>query len=458
MRRSAGRRRSWKLRGAFTLALVAVWLAGPWSAGVLAQAPVPVPANANSFPDCIRAQVETQAAALPSVDERNYFQSPDVLLAAVWACAGYYADLQMVPAGRNLLGGLVIIMTIWTGIGFMFSGQLDFGRVLGFLFLAGFAFVVLDNYFHASPAAVPWLPAGQTSNGFVALFADQAVRWGEVIIGDADEQFQQAFVRAQVVSAETAVAGRLRVSADPDRVYSDALSNADAGDAEAVAGVLDMILFALRTGALYLWQKLMSSLLWLVGWMIYAQYVWGFFTLTVLTVLGPLFVPWMMVPQLDFLFWGWFKALINGMIYMLTASALYAATAMLLVAPLQRFAEIPVPTDPGSLLGALEFGGRMVVEYVPMVIMCLFAAFKVNALSSMVVAGSTMPGSGLGSALTKASSGMRTLAGRYGAPSGASKPLSPTTSPLSLRQRVGGAYDEARRRAGVGGRRGGRGR
>ena len=77
--------------------------------------------------------------------------------------------------------------------------------------------------------------------------------------------------------------------------------------------------------------------------MIYAQYVWGFFTLTVLTVLGPLFVPFMMIPQLDFLFWGWFKGLINGVVYMLTSAAMYAVATMVLIAPLQRLC-----ADPGA--------------------------------------------------------------------------------------------------------------
>ena len=75
-----------------------------------------------------------------------------------------------------MLGGLTVIMVIWTGIGFMFSGQLDMGKLLGTVFLAGFGFVIMDNYFHANPAAVPW--SSGTSNGFVALIANQAVAWG----------------------------------------------------------------------------------------------------------------------------------------------------------------------------------------------------------------------------------------------------------------------------------------
>ena len=65
---------------------------------------------------------------------------------------------------------------------------------------------------------------------------------------------------------------------------------------------------------------------------------------------------------------------------------------MLLVAPLQRIAEAPLPGDPGSILGVLDLFMRLFVEYVPMVVMALFAALKVNAVSGMIVAGGDAAG------------------------------------------------------------------
>ena len=450
MRRGLRRRRGvWKWRAALTLGVVAFWLAAPWSVSLWAQSVVPTPANAGNFPECIEGQVTARAAAAPGPQERNFFEDPDTLLNAVWVCAGHYADLRIVPIGQAMLGGLVTIMIIWTGIGFMFSGRLDFGSLLGTVFLAGFGFVILDNYFSASPAVVPWLPAGTTTNGFVAMFPDQAVIWGDLIMGDADEQFQRAFTEAQAAAAETYLAGTSRIAGDPDGIYADALSAQEAEPAEVSGGLMRWFALQVRLAGMSFMKRGMAVVLWLVGWMIYAQYVWGFFTLAVLTVVGPLFIPFMMIQQLDFLFWGWFKALINGVIYMLTASALYAAVAMLLVAPLQRVAQAPLPGDPGSILGVLELFMRLFFEYVPMVVMCLFAALKVNALSGMIVAGGTPPGSGLSSALSKAESGMRTLGGRYGAPRARWEvvPFSQSTGGGPSPQK---AYEEGWRRAGGG--------
>ena len=244
-----------------------------------------------------------------------------------------------------------------------------------------------------------------------------------------------------------------RVVGDPDNIHSEAVQSEN--PQESIAGRIRRAEFEVRMWLMGTFHWLISVILWLVGWMIYAQYIWGFFTLTVLTVVGPLFVPFMMISQLDFLFWGWMKALLNCVIYMLTASALYAATAMLLIAPLQRMAQAPLPGDPGLMVGTVELLARLAFEYVPLVIMALFAALKVNALSAMIVAGGTPVGSGLGSGLTKAVAGAQWLADRgSGAGAGGGDvPLSTATG----QQRAAEAVRDARRRTGGGGGGGGGG-
>ena len=336
----------WKARALLGVALAALWLWGPWTAGLGAQGLGP-PITLAPFPACINLQVNNRLANSPAPGDTNFFEDPDTLLEAVWLCAGNYAVGTILPIGRAILGGLVIIMIIWTGIGFMFSGQIDFGKLLGTLFLAGFGFILLDNYFFASE--VSWLPGGSPGRGIVGLFAEEAVELSSVIIGGADTDVARAFVSASRSAAETEGVVNLRIAGDPDRNYAEEIHNPWPG--ESIGAWVRRLRLQMRMVPIVLIKWLATIVLSLVGWMIYAQYVWGFFCLAVLTMLGPLFIPWMMIPQLDFLFWGWFKAMINGVIYMLTASALYAATAMLLVAPLERIAQAPVPDDPGSMAG-----------------------------------------------------------------------------------------------------------
>ncbi len=431
---------SWKARGLLALAVAGLWIWGPWSAGVGAQAVGP-PIALAPFPACINLQVNNRLANSPDPGDENFFEDPDALLEAVWLCAGNYAVATVLPIGRAILGGLVIIMIVWTGIGFMFSGQIDFGSLLGTLLLAGFGFILLDNYFFASEVA--WLPGATPGRGIVGLFAEEAVEMSSVIIGDADSDVARAFVSARNSAAETEGVTNLRIAGDPDRNYAEELHNP--WPDESIGAWVRRMRLQMRIIPIVLIKWLSTIVLTLVGWMIYAQYVWGFFCLAVLTMLGPLFIPWMMIPQLDFLFWGWFKAMINGVVYMLTAAALYAGTAMLLISPLERIAQAPLPGDPGSMAGVAELAWNLGVEYVPLVIMALFAALKVGAISGMIVAGGNPPGSGLGSALTKAESGARSLAGWKAGRAGAADARDVLSTDKG-RQRAAEAFREAHRR------------
>lgn len=441
---------SWKARGLLALAVAGLWFTGPWSVEVEAQ--VGPSFSAASFPACVRLQVEGVLASSPDAEDRNFFADPDDLLEAVWLCAGNYALSAILPIGYALLGGVVVIMIIWTGVGFMFSGELDMGKLLGTLFLAGFGFIMLDNYFFVSE--VTWLPGAQPGRGIVGLFSEEAVEMSELIMGDADTRFQRSFALAMGSTEDTERAVRARIEADPNGYYRERIN--EPWPDESIGAMINRWKMQLRLAPLYFLKWFASVVLWLVGWMIYAQYVWGFFCLAVLTMLGPLFIPWMMIPQLDFLFWGWVKAMINGVIYMLTAAAMYAAVAMLLVVPLARVAQAPIPDDPGSLMGLMDVAWRLGTEYLPMVLMSLLAALKVNALAAMIVAGGGPVASGLSSRISQAESGTlgamaagSWLGNRFGS-GGANAPLSTTTGAQQ-------AYQEGRRRAGGGSRPGGGG-
>lgn len=49
--------------------------------------------------------------------------------------------------------------------------------------------------------------------------------------------------------------------------------------------------------------------------------MYGYVATAVLLLLGPVFIPFKIVPQMDWLFWGWFRAFIQFAFYQLVASA-----------------------------------------------------------------------------------------------------------------------------------------
>jgi len=63
---------------------------------------------------------------------------------------------------------------------------------------------------------------------------------------------------------------------------------------------------------------------------------YGFIATAVCVLVGPIFVPFFIVPKLEWLFWGWFKAFIQYAFYQVTAAAVVYIIGNLLVGILQR--------------------------------------------------------------------------------------------------------------------------
>src|SRR5215470_2952477 len=57
----------------------------------------------------------------------------------------------------------------------------------------------------------------------------------------------------------------------------------------------------------------------------------GLIAQAVLLLVGPVFVPFLVVPKMDWLFWGWFKAFLQYSFYQVVASAFVYIFAQLLL-------------------------------------------------------------------------------------------------------------------------------
>ncbi len=58
----------------------------------------------------------------------------------------------------------------------------------------------------------------------------------------------------------------------------------------------------------------------------------GFVGVGLCVLTGPLFLPWMLFPGLEFIFWGWFKAFLQYAFYQVVASAVVFITAKFVIA------------------------------------------------------------------------------------------------------------------------------
>jgi hypothetical protein len=115
----------------------------------------------------------------------------------------------------------------------------------------------------------------------------------------------------------------------------------------------------------------------------------GLIAEAVLVLIGPIFIPFFIVPKMDWLFWGWFKAFLQYSFYQVIAAAFVFIFAQL-------------------LLGFFHFftGGMSVDQWMttlPVIfiflLIAIYGLLKVPALTNHLFSGSAGASSGLGAVL-----------------------------------------------------------
>jgi len=93
-------------------------------------------------------------------------------------------------------------------------------------------------------------------------------------------------------------------------------------------------------------------LLALLELVIFAVIAFGYIAVGVLVLIGPVFIPFMIVPKLDFLFWGWLKAFFQYAFYPVIANAFLFVMAKLMLSLLNPYTATSF-TDFAVALGKL---------------------------------------------------------------------------------------------------------
>jgi hypothetical protein len=119
----------------------------------------------------------------------------------------------------------------------------------------------------------------------------------------------------------------------------------------------------------------------------------GDVAVTVCVLLGPIFLPFFIVPKLDWLFWGWFRAFLQFAFYRVVASAVLFIIAS--AADKMRQA-LPVG-DAGGAINGYEF-----MPTVLFAIVCVMVMLKIPTLTSNIFSGSAGSDGGIVSTLQTA--------------------------------------------------------
>ena len=107
---------------------------------------------------------------------------------------------------------------------------------------------------------------------------------------------------------------------------------------------------------------------------------YGFIATAVCVLVGPIFVPFFIVPKLEWLFWGWFKAFIQYAFYQVIAAAVVYIIGNLLIGSL----ELP---PPGSLSPVQLMAWFPVLLIV--LLASIYALLKIPTLTNHIFSGTS---------------------------------------------------------------------
>jgi type IV secretory pathway VirB6-like protein len=238
--------------------------------------------------------------------------------------------------GQNLFRALATILVAWYGIKAALSagehrGGLHFGNFVTLILVISFGFAMVNYYDTPIPGV---------GRDFHHLITDEAAYLSNRI-GQANAQ---------------------RIADDTNYV----LGNLEApGITQPIATFLYALLWigAVVTEALAL-----------------IIVAFGVVATAVCILLGPVFIPFFIVPRLDWLFWGWFKAFIQYSFYQVVAAAvLYIVSQFTYGIIHAQITGLMSPTD------LMKISPVLIVTYIA----ANYAIIKVPTLTSHIFSGST---------------------------------------------------------------------
>jgi hypothetical protein len=240
--------------------------------------------------------------------------------------------------GLRIVIALATIMLVWFGVQESLAAAhggpgFHMGKFLNFFLVITFAYVLVAYYDSAIPGV------GYSLKGFINGGAQYLVR----VIGTDSFNLMQNDLSALQASSGP---GITKTVADP--YY-------------ALAFFFIQVMLALFAATLSL----------IVGY--------GAIALTVVGLFGPILIPFMVVPKLEFLFWNWLRAYIGFCFYKVVAAAVLYVLAALLG---NYYATLGTVPDPGQMILQLPL-------LILLVVVNLYVLFQIPHLTMSIFSGST---------------------------------------------------------------------
>ena len=108
----------------------------------------------------------------------------------------------------------------------------------------------------------------------------------------------------------------------------------------------------------------------------FAVIAYGYVAAAVCVLIGPIFIPWFIVPKMDWLFWGWFKAFIGFSFYQVVASAFIYVFGQVLTSMFGVIGKI-------SISNALTMLPALLLT----LFVCIYGLVKIPELTGAILSG-----------------------------------------------------------------------
>ena len=243
------------------------------------------------------------------------------------------AAMQM--AGMNIFRGLAVILIVWFGVKAALSAAHGHG---GFNF-AKFADLILIIAFGLGMLTYYSTPIPGVGYSFSDLITQEALQLSGQIESNQTQQVTDAILKAE----------------------------AQLGSPPGVFSFHETLTFLFVFISLAAMQGVAFGVL-----------AYGYVAAAVCVLIGPIFIPFFIVPKLDWLFWGWFKAFVGFSFYQVIASAFIFVFSKVLLGMLAVI-------GPLTLSNAFTLLPALVVT----LFVCIYGLIKIPELTAMIFGGRT---------------------------------------------------------------------
>jgi hypothetical protein len=162
---------------------------------------------------------------------------------------------------------------------------------------------------------------------------------------------------------------------------------------QIISGLSEMSSFSLLHARDFVTYLIITLLIALLELAMFIVVGFGYLALAAVLVIGPILIPFILVPKLDFLFWSWLKALIKYSFYPVIGNIVLLGICQIMLSVLNT---------------TLPPAGQIVitVTQIPILIIVfaagLYAIFKIPSLVQDIFSGAASAGSGIQAAITGA--------------------------------------------------------